>query len=256
MFFAFTWEACVRGSDAEAKQGRWPGRPLGTGELLLWPTVAYTYFFLVMRLTGFDHAVARFFAAPGQQGFPLRDAYLTGYLLHDVTQMAMKIVMIVLLLAWVGTWMHTVLARWRRPLGYLVLTALLGVGLVNLGKQVSNLDCPWDLQSFGGRRVFYDLFDSRPAAAPVGHCFPGGHSSSGFALFGLFFLLRRRRPSAAALGLLLPLFLGVGLAVVQWARGAHFPSHDLTTAYLCWLTACAGDYWILGRYGTDPVAVD
>jgi membrane-associated PAP2 superfamily phosphatase len=175
----------------------------------------------------------------------LRHAYLTEYLLHDVAQTAMKVVIALLLLAWLGSWLDARLARWRRALGYLLLSALIGVGLVNLGKQLTNVDCPWDLQAFGGDRVFYGLFDARLAEAPAGHCFPGGHSSSGFALFGLFFLLRRRRPSQAWLGLLPALLLGGTFAVVQWMRGAHFPSHDLTTAYLCWLTALAGDYWLL-----------
>jgi len=218
---------------------------LTSWELLLWPTLLYVYLFVLLRLGDIDHAVAHVLAAPGQQGFPFRHAYLTEFLLHDVAQNAMKVVVALLLLAWLGSGLNASLVRWRRALGYLVLTALISVALVNIGKQLSNVDCPWDLQAFGGERVFYGLFDAKPAGEPVGHCFPGGHSSSGFALFGLFFVLRRWRPSRAASGLLLPLLLGGVFAVDQWVRGAHFPSHDLTTAYICWLTALAGDYWIL-----------
>ena len=221
------------------------GPPLTGGELLLWPTAVYIYLFVLFRLGDIDHVVAGFFAGPRQQGFPLRHAFLTEYLLHDVAQTVMKGVMALLLLAWLGSWLNARLARRRRVLGYLVMSALLGAGLVSLGKQLTNVDCPWDLQAFGGHRVFYGLFDAKLAAVPAGHCFPGGHSSSGFALFGLFFLLRRRRPSHAWLGLLPALLLGGTFAVDQWVRGAHFPSHDLTTAYICWLTALAGDYWLL-----------
>jgi membrane-associated PAP2 superfamily phosphatase len=212
--------------------------------LLLWPTLIYVYLFVLLRIGDIDREVAGLFAGSQQPGFPLRHAYLTEFLLHDVAQAAMKGIVVLLLLAWLGSWLNGYLARRRRELGYLLLSVVLSVGLVGLGKQVTNVDCPWDLQAFGGQRIFYDLFDNKPAGAPVGRCFPGGHSASGFALFGLFFLLRRRRPSHAALGLLPALLLGAGFAVVQWVRGAHFPSHDLTTAYVCWLTALACAHWV------------
>jgi membrane-associated PAP2 superfamily phosphatase len=224
------------------------GRTLGPPshwKLLLWPTLLYLCLLALLRLGDVDHAVARFFAAPGQQGFPLRHAFVTEFLFHDTAQAVMKLVMAVLLMAWLGSWLNARLARHRLALGYLVLTGMLGVSLVGLGKQLSNVDCPWDLEAFGGSRAPQELPQEGAAGAPVGHCFPGGHSSSGFALFGLFFLARRRRSSLAVQGLLLALFLGSVFAIDQWARGAHFPSHDLTTAYVCWLTALAGDYWLL-----------
>lgn len=232
------------------------GHGLSHGELLLWPTLLYLYLFIVLRLGDLDRAVAGLFAAARPQGFPLRHAFVTEFVLHDAAQTVMKAVVLVLLLAWLASWSDRRLARWRRVLGYLVLTAVVSVGLVNLGKRLTNVDCPWDLQEFGGNRVHSGLLHAKPAAAPLGHCFPGGHSSSGFALFGLFFLVRRQRPSRAALGALPAVLLGVIFAVDQWARGAHFPSHDLTTAYLCWLVALAGDWLILGRGGPPARSAD
>lgn len=225
----------------------WHFRRLTRMELLLWPTFAYITLLLLLQLGDLDHTLASLFTDPGHQGFPLRHAYLTEFLLHDIAQGTMKGLVALLLIGWLASWPITRLARWRRPLGYLVVTALISVALVNLGKGMSNMDCPWSLEDFGGQRAYYNLFEAKPADAPAGHCFPGGHSSSGFALFGLFFLGRRLRPSRAIAGLLPALVLGGIFAVNQWARGAHFPSHDLTTAYLCWLVALAGDYWILGR---------
>lgn len=226
-------------SRRDTRTGLW----LTHGELLLWPTLLYLYLFVVLRLGELDRTVVGFFAAAQPQGFPLRHAFVTEFVLHDVAQTVMKAVVLVLLLAWVASWFHAGLSRWRRALGYLVLTAVISVGLFNLGKRLSNVDCPWDLQEFGGDRVHYDLLHAQPA----GHCFPGGHSSSGFALFGLFFLVRRQRPSHAALGAMPAVMLGLIFAADQWVRGAHFPSHDLTTAYLCWLAALAGDWWLLRR---------
>ncbi|QJW84804.1 hypothetical protein HK414_17725 [Ramlibacter terrae] len=74
-----------------------------------------------------------------------------------------------------------------------------------------------------------------------GRCFPAGHASSGFALFGGYFAWRgvdartahRWLAGAGAGGLVL------GLAQ-QW-RGAHFMSHTLWTAVVCWWVAAAVD---------------
>ncbi len=38
----------------------------------------------------------------------------------------------------------------------------------------------------------------------------------------------------------------------QEARGAHFLSHDLTSAAIAWLIAIGLYYWILGRPATIP----
>jgi membrane-associated PAP2 superfamily phosphatase len=219
-------------------------------ELLLRPSLGFVYGFVVLQLGDVDHAVVGLFSDPSAQGFPWRHAFLTETLLHDVAQATLKVVLLGVLLAWLVSLMRRGLAPWRRPLGYLAFTILLSIGIVNAGKQVSNVDCPWDLQEFGGQRTFHGLFDAKPADEPLGRCFPAGHSSSGFALFGLFFLARRHPASRsrARLWLLPALLLGVTFSVVQWSRGAHFPSHDLTTAYVCWLLAVLGHFAILHPY--------
>lgn len=218
-----------------------------TVDFLAWPTFGFIYFFLLLRIGGVDHLVAGYFVSPDQPGFPLRHDYLTEHLLHDVAQGVMKLTLLAVFLVWLSTWFLKKVRALRYPFGYLLLTALVSVSAVNLGKRLTDVDCPWDLQAFGGQHAGHDLFASAVPGAPVGHCFPGGHSFSGFALFGLFFLLRRYRPDVAYAGLFLPLLLGTTFAVNQWVRGAHFPSHDLTTAYLCWMIAVVGDTWLQRR---------
>jgi membrane-associated PAP2 superfamily phosphatase len=105
------------------------------------------------------------------------------------------------------------------------------------------VDCPWSLAEFGGQLPYVHLFADRPDSLPRAQCFPGGHSSSGFALFSLYFLTlgRSRRLARWALGG--ALLVGGVFAFGQEARGAHFLSHDLWSAALVWFT-CVGVYAI------------
>jgi membrane-associated PAP2 superfamily phosphatase len=71
-----------------------------------------------------------------------------------------------------------------------------------------------------------------------GHCFPSGHATAGFAFVSLYFLFRRWRPPAAPWVLLAVCGIGLLFGWAQMVRGAHYPSHTLWSAWLCW-TFCA-----------------
>lgn len=82
----------------------------------------------------------------------------------------------------------TAVGIYRRN-GRLVTTALLfGLGPLVIGilKATSAHSCPWDLVEYGGKALNYVLMDTAPPGAGPGHCFPGGHASSGFAVMALF----------------------------------------------------------------------
>lgn len=121
--------------------------------------------------------------------------------------------------------------------GYVALAMVLAVGLAGLLKRLTNVDCPWDLSLFDGARPYVHVFGDRPDTLPRGHCFPGAHSSSGFALLCLYFAFRDRRPRAALAGLCAGIALGALFSFGQEARGAHFLSHDLTSAFLAWFVS-------------------
>lgn len=128
---------------------------------------------------------------------------------------------------------------WQRPLACLALSVLLSTALVAWIKSWSNVDCPWDLVRYGGGRLHVDLFSARPAGMPRGACFPAGHASGGYAWTALYFFFIAVRPAWRRYGLGIGLGLGLAFGVSQQLRGAHFLSHDLWTAALCWLTAVA-----------------
>lgn len=110
---------------------------------------------------------------------------------------------------------------------------------IPLLKSRSLISCPWDLAEFGGLahsvshwsiQAWAGVGDGGP-----GRCFPSGHSSTAFAFFAGWFALRGHSMRIARLWLAGVLVLGVVFSVAQMMRGAHYPSHSLWTAWLCWL---------------------
>ena len=68
-----------------------------------------------------------------------------------------------------------------------------------------------------------------------GHCFPGGHASTGFALITGYFVYFETDSKRAHFFLISGLILGFSMGWAQMMRGAHFVSHNLWTAWFVWL---------------------
>nr|WP_232528699.1 hypothetical protein [Stenotrophomonas acidaminiphila] len=101
-----------------------------------------------------------------------KDAWWTTHVIHrggkNLSTLAGVLVMLALLRACLDT-------RWkalRRPLLYLLLAVGLSTGMVALLKSMTQMDCPWDLQRYGGLRPFIGLFESRPELLGRAACFP------------------------------------------------------------------------------------
>jgi membrane-associated PAP2 superfamily phosphatase len=97
-----------------------------------------------------------------------------------------------------------------------------------LKRASSGHSCPWDLPQYGAASV-----------GGPGHCSPAAHPLVGFALFGLYFALRQERPAAARAALAAAWIIGLGAGAIQVARGAHFASHVLWTAWVAWAVTLA-----------------
>ncbi|MCD9095345.1 phosphatase PAP2 family protein [Luteimonas fraxinea] len=138
------------------------------------------------------------------------------------------------------TWSGHVPQAWRRPLGYVLVTVPLATLLVAVLKTRTGIDCPWDLQRYGGTHPWLSPFDARPAALGPAACFPAAHAAAGYAWVALYFACAAAGPSLRNLrhlGLAFGLALGLLFGIVQQLRGAHFLSHDLWALTLCWLIA-------------------
>lgn len=129
--------------------------------------------------------------------------------------------------------------RFRRGAAYLALGLILVPAVVGALKQVTNVDCPWALKGYGGDRPYVSLFADRPDELPAAQCYPGSHSSSGFALMAFYFLLHGPRPRIARWSLAGAVLIGAIFSLGQQARGAHFLSHDLASAAIAWFLLLA-----------------
>lgn len=151
------------------------------------------------------------------------------------------------LAAWMVARVRAGLSQWRTPLAGLLVSSLLATAVVAWIKSWSNMDCPWDLTRYGGAHEYIGLISLRPAGMPRATCFPAGHASAGYAWMALYFFLLATRPRWRWLGLAVGVSLGVLFGATQQLRGAHFLSHDLWTAAICWACALGGYLWFQGR---------
>lgn len=206
---------------------------------VVWPAALLTLAVVLVNVARVDFRVADFFYDPARGAFLARGVPWVDAVLHRGGRHFAAVVGGSAILLWFASWGWARGRRLRPGAAYVALCFALGPGLVALGKHTTNMDCPWDLAEYGGDRPYVALLEPQPAGLPSGQCFPSGHSSGAFAFFAFYFLLRRYRPRHAPAALAGTLLLGLAFAATQWARGAHFPSHDLASAAIGWYTSLA-----------------
>ena len=181
-----------------------------------------------------DLALARWFGEPG--GFPLRDHWLFSGMLHrGARRVAWTLQLALLLAIWWPLGVMRLLTRRERV--HLLVATLASVLIVWLLKSRSETSCPWDLKEFGGVAAYVSHWSWGVLDGGRGECFPGGHASAAFAFLSGYFWLREKAPRAARLWLAITLVAGCTIGLAQQVRGAHYMSHTLWTAWLCWVIA-------------------
>ena len=193
--------------------------------------------FAVIEILGLDRAISQALFYDSGSGRWLgagSGSWWARDLLHGGGRWLVRGIAAGALLAWLASFAAPRWRHWRPGAGFVVLAIVLPVAVVGALKAVTNVDCPWDLAEFGGSQPYVSLFADRPDYLPAARCFPGAHSSSGFALLCFYFLWRDRRPGRARWALWVGGAIGVLFAFGQEARGAHFLSHDLASAILVW----------------------
>jgi membrane-associated PAP2 superfamily phosphatase len=128
----------------------------------------------------------------------------------------------------------------RRERLWWLATTLLCAALIASLKRGSTTSCPWSLAEFGGGMAHYmPHWALGQGDGGPGGCFPSGHASIAFSLLAGCFVLRPAAPGAALAWLLLCSVAGIALGWVQMMRGAHYLSHALWTAWICWAVTAA-----------------
>ena len=190
---------------------------------------------IAWEIVGLDLPLVRLYGSA--QGFAWRDHWMTGGVLHGGARAVAWGLFGVLVL---GLWWPLPFVRRlsRRERVWWLATTLVCVSLIPLLKRTSATSCPWSLTEFGSGLAHYvphwllGVQDGGP-----GGCFPSGHASTAFAFLTGWFALRDPAPQAARLWLIVTVAAGVGLGWVQMVRGAHYLSHSLWTAWVCWAVA-------------------
>ncbi|GGH52109.1 phosphoesterase [Comamonas phosphati] len=214
-----------------------PSTPASPRQILGWTLLALAGL-IAWDMSGWDLPMARWFG--DSQGFALRSDWFMVHVAHEGARMLAWLVALGLALSiWWPVGALRQVAYERRV--QLVASALLSLLVIGLLKRLSTTSCPWDLAEFGGVGHYVSHWTRGLSDGGGGHCFPAGHASSGFAFLSLYFTLHHTRPQTARLCLAGVLAAGFALGLAQQMRGAHFMSHTLWTAWLCWTAAWIGD---------------
>ena len=197
---------------------------------------------LALDWAGLDRPLAH--AVGGLQGFPWQHHWLLTTVLHSGARGLGWALLLALTLGLFKPWgplkgLATHERRWLVASIWLAVLVVVGI------KGVSTTACPWDLAEFGGNLPYVSHWSwaaGDALQARAGHCFPAGHASTAFAFLAVPVWLKARQPARARRWLVGVLCVGMVLGLAQQARGAHFLSHTLWSAWLCWATV-----WLLHR---------
>ena len=205
--------------------------------LLRW-TLGSLLLLLIWDYSNLDLAMAHWFGSAG--GFAMESHWLWRKLLHDDVRLwpwVLELYLLIGMFVPLGSLRRLPMAR-RVQLALSTLAALLAVSTIKL---YSDTSCPWDLQAFGGVATYVSHWAWGVRDGGTGGCFPAGHASAGFAFMGGFFAFRQVLPATARCWLAGAMLAGFIFGLAQQVRGAHYMSHTLWTAWLCWTVAAAVD---------------
>lgn len=207
---------------------------------------------IIAQYSGLDTWLEHFFYSNQTHSWPYKSLFMTSVVLHTWAKDLVVLVALINLVAIIAALFVVRLKPYLKHLTYTFVAAVSGPLLVTVLKDTTHIYIPWDLTLYGGDLPYVLLFDTVARNAPVGHGFPGGHSSGGFAFLSVYFVLLIMNHSKRHLGLLIPLVLGTIFAFVQEMRGAHFLSHDIVSFAICWSMALLWAFVFFPGYFTLP----
>lgn len=202
----------------------------------VWAVLAGLAVLLTWDASGLDLWVMRHVGSAA--GFALRESWFTTQVIHQGGRLLSWVIVAFIVL--LNLWPARVLPQLNRRerVSWLVVT-LLCLAVVSLVKRVSLTSCPWDLHEFGGTATYVSHWAFGLQDGGGGHCFPSGHASAAFAFLCGGWVLARSYPRLARAWLIGVISLGIVYGVGQMLRGAHYPSHTMWTAWICWAVTVA-----------------
>lgn len=223
--------------------------------LLGLPLLLFIVAIAFIEIADIDRRLASIIYTLGGNEWTLRHHWVTDQLVHEYGRHLTTMVTFITIGLLVSSWLHSGLRAGRRVFGYLLLAPVLTTSLIQTLKHKTNMDCPYNVNLFGGENTYFTLWQSRPLDNIAHYCFPAGHASAGYCWVALFFVFHYLpeswKPRCTWLkpkyGLAYGLALGLIFGLSQQLRGAHFISHDIWTATICWLCSGLLAYFLLER---------
>ena len=127
------------------------------------------------------------------------------------------------------------LKTYRNGFIFLVSSTLVATLLISSLKSITHIDCPWSINGLGGEQEYVPWIQLLFRPHEGGRCFPSGHASAAYAFFSLYFFAHHYFSKYASIIFIAVVIVGLIFGFAQQLRGAHFVSHDVTTAFLCWI---------------------
>lgn len=157
------------------------------------------------------------------------------------------------LVIFIGSYFKSEWLRWRRRSLFVLISLLLGPGLLinTVFKPNWGRPRPRQVVEFGGIHQ-YHAFWQKPDSKK-GMSFPCGHCSVGFFLVSLAYLIHRKNRLAAASVFTGALAIGFLMGVGRIAAGAHFMSDVFWAGWMTVLATHVSYFYILKLNRPEPV---
>jgi len=205
-------------------------------KLLWFPVSLYLAFIIPIIGLDIDWQLANYWYQLEGEQWAFRFSWLTQNVLHDGGHDLAVALYILVLMLYLFSFKSVLLSKYKRGFAYLSLSLPFATLTVSLFKRLTAVDCPWSVIDFGGQQAYQSWFHSLwSPIAGAGHCFPSGHASSAYMFFGFYFFSRYYWPDKSRFVLIFIITIGLIFGFDQQIRGAHYISHDLTSALICWL---------------------
>jgi membrane-associated PAP2 superfamily phosphatase len=214
------------------RQPYWIGFPFKAAMALLVSAIIILW---LGNYTNFDLQLADLFYDPRRHTFPWRHNWFAVVIVHNWLKyliMAPALLLMAFVLVDTLRPFSAISAFIRVRLRVVALSALLIPSVISLMKCFSAMECPWDLERYGGHSPYLRLLDIIPSGWQAGHCFPAGYASAGLWLAAIAVFWLPAQPAKAMRVFLAGLGVGIFLGLVQQVRGAHFMTHTLWSVWI------------------------
>lgn len=192
---------------------------------------------------GIDLTVSHWFFDDQSQSWPLNHHPINAsiyMLFRYAPHLLIPIMLIVIGLSFLK---NGVAQQFRKPWLFLLLTLLIGPGLIiHEGfKKGFDRPRPKQVEIFNGDYQFISAFAVSKDCDHRCKSFVSGHAAMGFYFMSLAWVFRRR--SWFWWGMT----IGVLSSAVRITQGGHFLSDCIFAGYVCYFTARVMSYWLLGH---------